>query len=100
LGFSKPQIFSVVMFEHLFVIVTGMGLGTVVGLRIGSIMMGFLSTDETGAAVVPPFILGVSWPQVFAVWAILGTVFVVTIAAVVAMYFRLAVHRVLRIGDA
>lgn len=100
LGFSKPQILSVVMFEHLFVIATGMGLGTLVGLRVGSIMMGFLATDETGAAVAPPFILGVSWPQVFAVWAILGTVFVVTIGAVVALYFRLAVHRVLRIGDA
>ncbi len=100
LGFSKPQILSVVMFEHLFVIATGMGLGTVVGLRVGRIMMDFLATDETGAAVAPPFILGVSWPQVFAVWAILGTVFVVTIGAVVALYFRLAVHRVLRIGDA
>ncbi len=100
LGFSKPQIFSVVMFEHLFVIVAGMGLGTVVGLRIGAIMMGFLATDERGAEVVPPFILGVSWTQVLLVWAILGAVFIGTIAAVVGMYFRLAVHRVLRIGDA
>jgi len=100
LGFSKPQIFSVVVFEHLFVILAGMGLGTLVGLRIGQIMMGFLATDETGAAVVPPFILGVSWTQVFIVWAILGSVFIATIAAVVAMYFRLAVSRVLRIGDA
>ncbi|MCB9484358.1 MAG: ABC transporter permease [Dehalococcoidia bacterium] len=100
LGFSKGQIFSVVMFEHLFVIVAGMGLGTIVGLRIGAIMMGFLSTDERGAEVVPPFILGVSWTQVLLVWAILGAVFVGTIAGVVGMYFRLAVHRVLRIGDA
>jgi len=100
LGFSRPQIFSVVTFEQLFVIVTGMGLGTLVGLRIGQIMMGFLATDETGAAVVPPFVLGVSWPQVYIVWAILGAVFIGTIAGVVAMYFRLAVHRVLRIGDA
>ena len=100
LGFSKQQIFSVVMFEHLFVIVAGMGLGTLVGLRIGAIMMGFLATDERGTEVVPPFILGVSWTQVLLVWAILGSVFVGTIAAVVGMYFRLAVHRVLRIGDA
>jgi len=100
LGFSKGQIFSVVMFEHLFVIIAGMGLGTLVGLRIGAIMMGFLATDERGAEVVPPFILGVSWTQVLIVWAILGSVFVGTIAAVVGMYFRLAVHRVLRIGDA
>lgn len=100
LGFSRPQIFSVVMFEHLFVIVAGMGLGTLVGLRIGAIMMGFLATDERGGEVIPPFVLGVSWTQVLIVWAILGAVFVGTIAGVVALYFRLAVHRVLRIGDA
>src|SRR5690606_15130399 len=100
LGFSRLQVFVVVLFEHLFVIAAGMGLGTLVGLQIGRYMMGFLATDETGQAVAPPFILGVSWPQVFVVWAILGAIFVATIAAVVALYFRLAVPRVLRIGDA
>jgi hypothetical protein len=34
------------------------------------------------------------------VWGILGAVFLVTIAAVVMLYLKLAVHRVLRIGDA
>jgi hypothetical protein len=48
---------------------------------------------------VPPFVQQVSWTEVFVVWGILGTVFVATIAAVVALYFRLAVSRALRIGD-
>ena len=100
LGFSRVQVFSVVMVEQAFVIVAGMGLGTVVGLQIGRLMMDFLATDELGRAVVPPFLLAVSWPQVFIVWSILGVVFMVTIAAVVLLYLRLAVHRALRIGDA
>ena len=99
LGFSKPQIFSVVLFEHLFVIVAGMGLGTAVGLRVGRLMLAFLGVDERGGQVVPPFVQHVSWTEVFVVWGILGTVFVATIAAVVALYFRLAVSRALRIGD-
>ena len=99
LGFSKPQIFSVVLFEHLFVIVAGMGMGTGVGLRVGRLMLAFLGVDETGGQVVPPFVQRVSWTEVFVVWGILGTVFVATIAAVVALYFRLAVSRALRIGD-
>ncbi|MGE3857780.1 MAG: FtsX-like permease family protein, partial [Dehalococcoidia bacterium] len=99
LGFSKPQIFSVVLFEHLFVIVAGMGLGTGVGLRVGRLMLAFLGVDEQGGQVVPPFVQRVSWTEVFVVWGILGTVFVATIAAVVALYFRLAVSRALRIGD-
>ncbi|MDA0364716.1 MAG: FtsX-like permease family protein, partial [Chloroflexi bacterium] len=99
LGFSRPQIFAQVVFEHFLVIAAGMGLGTLVGLQIGRYMMEFLATDERGLSVFPPFLLAVSWPEVFLVWGILGTVFVVTISAVVLLYFRLAVHRALRIGD-
>ncbi len=100
LGFSRIQVFTVVMVEQAFVIVAGMGLGTVVGLQIGQLMMDFLATDERGREVLPPFLLAVSWPQVFVVWGILGAVFATTIAAVVLLYLRLAVHRALRIGDA
>jgi hypothetical protein len=100
LGFSSRQIFGVVAFEHVFVIVTGMGLGTLVGLQVGRMMMRFLGTDEEGAAVLPPFVLGVSWPAVALAWVILGTVFAATIGGVVLLYVRLQVHRALRIGDA
>jgi hypothetical protein len=99
LGFSRTQIFGVVAFEHLFVIAAGMGLGTLVGLQVGRLMMDFLGTDEQGATVLPPFVLGVSWPSIFVAWGILGAVFAATIAAVVLLYVRLQVHRALRIGD-
>ena len=100
LGFSRPQVFSLVLFEHLFVVLAGLGLGTAVGLFIGRFMMSFLATDEVGNPVVPPFILEFSWAEVFLVWGILSLVFVLTVAAVVTLYFRLAIHRALRIGDA
>ncbi len=100
LGFSRPQVFSLVLFEHLFVVLAGLGLGTAVGLFIGRFMMSFLATDEIGNPVVPPFILEFSWTEVFFVWGILGLVFILTVAAVVTLYFRLAIHRALRIGDA
>jgi predicted lysophospholipase L1 biosynthesis ABC-type transport system permease subunit len=100
LGFSRPQVFSLVLFEHLFVVLAGLGLGTAVGLFIGRFMMSFLATDERGNPVVPPFILEFSWTEVFLVWGILSLVFILTVAAVVTLYFRLAIHRALRIGDA
>jgi ABC-type lipoprotein release transport system permease subunit len=100
LGFSRVQVFTTVFVEQSFIVIAGMGLGTIVGFRIGRIMMDFLGTNERGDNVLPPFVLAVSWPEIFVVWGILGAVFVVTIAAVVLLYLRLAVHRALRIGDA
>lgn len=100
LGFSRVQIFGVVLLEHLFVILAGMGLGTVVGLQVGRLMMDFFAVDESGAEVLPPFALAVSRWEVVLVWGILGAVFVLTVFAVVLLYARLALHRALRVGDA
>ena len=82
------------------VVITGMGLGTIVGLQVGRLMMDFFGLDENGAEVLPPFALSVSMLEVALVWGILGLVFVLTVLAVVLLYFRLALHRVLRVGDA
>ena len=100
LGFSRVQIFGVVLLEHLFVVLAGMGLGTIVGLQVGRLMMDFFGLDERGVAVLPPFALAVSRLEVTLVWGILGAVFVLTVLAVVLLYARLALHRALRVGDA
>jgi len=99
LGFSRVQVFMVVAIEYLAIVVAGMGLGTVVGLQVGRRMMDVLGISEEGAAVLPPFALAVSWFQVFTVWGVLGTAFVLTIGAVVLLYVRLAIHRALRVGE-
>ena len=99
LGFSRRQIFGVVLLEHLFVVLAGMGLGTIVGLQVGRLMMDFFALDERGAEVIPPFALSISTLEVALVWGILGAVFVLTVLAVVLLYFRLALHRALRVGD-
>ena len=99
LGFSRRQVFGVVLLEQLFVVVAGMGLGTVVGLQVGRLMMDFFSLDEQGAEVLPPFALSVSGVEVALVWGILGAVFVVTLGAVALLYVRLALHRALRVGE-
>lgn len=99
LGFSRRQVFLVVLIEHAFVIIAGVGLGTIVGLQVGFFMMDLFEIDEQGRNVVPPFALAVSWPQVLLVWGVLAVVFTVTIGAVVLRYFGLALHRALRVGD-
>ena len=99
LGFSRVQVFLVVAIEYFAIVIAGMGLGTVVGLQVGRRMMDVLGISEGGASVLPPFALSVSWLQVFTVWGVLGTTFVLTIGAVVLLYVRLAIHRALRVGE-
>ena len=99
LGLSRKQIFSIALVEQAFVVITGVILGTLVGLQTGNLMMGFMAFNEKGLPITPPFLLSISWSEIFLVWAILGSVIIITTVGVVLVYFRLAVHKALRIGD-
>ncbi len=100
MGFSKKQIAGVVAFEQLFVIGLGMAAGTLMGMRLGSLMIRYMGLTETGDQVLPPLQLQINWLTLGTAWLVLAAVFAVTIGTVVLMYSRLALHRVLRIGEA
>ena len=99
MGFSRRQIATVVGFEQAFVIFLGMAAGTLLGIRLGSLMIRYMGLTETGEDVVPPMLLQVSWLTVGSAWLILGFAFLVTIGIVVLLYSRLALHTVLRMGE-
>jgi ABC-type antimicrobial peptide transport system permease subunit len=99
MGFSRRQIATVVGFEQAFVVGMGMIAGTLMGMRLGRLMIRYMGVTETGDDVLPPMLLHVSWFTVGSAWLMLGVAFLLTIGIVVLLYSRLALHRVLRIGE-
>ena len=99
LGFSLRQTLAVVTFEKVFIVGLAMAVGTLVGARLGILMLEFLGITERGEEVVPPFVLATDWGTIGIVYAILGAVFLMTVGVVVALYARLALYRVLRLGE-
>jgi len=99
MGYTSRQVLSLVSFEQLFVIVAGVVVGTFLGFPLGRLMIGYLGVTESGADPVPPLVSQVSWSAVLTVYALLGIVFLGTIASLAAVYSRLAVHKALRIGE-
>ncbi|MEE9277763.1 MAG: FtsX-like permease family protein, partial [Dehalococcoidia bacterium] len=99
MGFSIRQILALLSFEQLFIVAVAMGLGTIVGMRLGVLMIEFLGVTERGEEVIPPLVLVTDWTTIGVAYGILAAVFLVTIAAVVAINARVAVHRVLRLGE-
>lgn len=99
MGLSTPQIVAVVSFEQVFVVLAGVITGTILGLPLGRLMLGFMGLTETGDTVVPPFVSRVSWQALVTSYAGLAVVFVAAIIALVLLYARLSVSRVLRMGE-
>ncbi len=99
MGFSSRQVLGLVSFEQLFVIVAGVAVGTVLGLPLGRLMIGYLGVTESGGEPVPPLVSQVSWQAVVTVYLVFAAVFGATVAGLGAVYSRLALHRALRIGE-
>ncbi len=99
MGFSRRQILAVVSFEQLLIVAVAMGVGTLVGLRLGVLMLEFLGITERGEEVIPPFVQVTDWATIGVSYGILLTVFLTTIAIVVVLSGRLAVYRILRLGE-
>ncbi|HET7736942.1 MAG TPA: FtsX-like permease family protein, partial [Tepidiformaceae bacterium] len=98
-GLTPRAVFGALAIEYAVVLVCGTVLGTFMGLQLGSIMLQFLEVTETGAPVIPPFILETRW----GVLAIAGVgLLVVTVGSVVAggVYLRrVAVARAIRLSE-
>ncbi len=99
MGYTTRQVFSLVGFEQLFVVVLGVAAGTALGFPLARLMVGYLSRTETGAEPVPPLISEVSLGAVLTVYASIGVVIVVTIISLAVLYSRIAVSRMLRVGE-
>ena len=99
LGLGRGEIRAVVWFEHVVIVVVGISLGYLLGLRTGSLLMPFLDRTEQGIAVLPPFVLETSWASLGIVYALMGGVFLLATAAVVRLYNALALGQALRIGE-
>ena len=99
MGFSSRQILGVIAFEQVFVILSGVIAGTLLGFPLGRLLISSLGLTEDGSDVVPGLVSEVSWTTVLTVYALLAVVFVATVTALVTLYSRLALHRTLRIGE-
>jgi putative ABC transport system permease protein len=99
LGFSLRQIIGLVSFEQLFIILTGLGLGTLIGDRLSYIMAPFLQLTEGGEKALPPFILTINWGIISIAYILMALAFIVTISLVILFFSKVAIHRTLRMGD-
>ena len=97
-GFSLPQVLLVVGIEKILIIVVSMALGTAVGLQLGTMMLEFVGFVETGETVLPPFVTVTDWATIGGAYSVLGLVFLGAIGIIVALYMRMTIGQILRIG--
>ncbi len=76
LGLRSRQMTRLLSAEHLVIVAIGLTIGTVAGFSMSSIMVSALAVTESGAEVVPPFILTTDWVVMAPVYGALVFIFV------------------------
>jgi hypothetical protein len=99
IGFSMKGLTVLILLEQALVVGVGMGLGTWMGGRLGATIMPFLGHDDRGAQVLPPFVIEVNWVNLALTYAAMAMVFGIITFSVIWAVRKMALSRVLRLGE-
>ncbi len=98
-GFSMRQLITLVWLEQAIVIGAGMALGAEMGRRLGAIIMPFLSHNDRGTQVLPPFVLEIDWGTLAITYGFMILVFTAIILGMIWFIRRISLQRILRLGE-
>ena len=94
------QLLMLILLEQLIVIGVAVAIGIFMGTRLGDTIIPYLARSGQDANVVPPMTLEIFWTGFATTFGLLAIVFAVVIAISLISVYRMAIHRVMRIGDA
>jgi len=99
LGFSTRQLITTIWVEQVLIITLGMIVGTWMGGRLSEAVMPFLSSDDYGNQVIPPFVIQVDWVNLMITYAAMILIFAAVIGSLIFLARRLVLNKMLRLGD-
>jgi predicted lysophospholipase L1 biosynthesis ABC-type transport system permease subunit len=96
LGVSSRQLYGSLLLEQALLVLSGLVLGTLLGLLLLRLIVPGLPLHLGGAPPVPPFVVRTSWTTVTQIYMILGASFVVAMGVATGMLWRARLHQALR----
>ena len=100
IGLSMRQLMLLVLLEQAIVIGVAIALGIFVGTRLGDTIMPYLASSGQEATVVPPMTLEIAWTGFLTTFGLLAVVFGLLVIIGLIQVYRMAIHRVMRMGEA
>ena len=99
LGFSTRQLITTIWVEQVLIIALGMIVGTWMGGKLSEAVMPFLSSDDHGNQVIPPFVMQIDWVNLSITYGVMILIFATVIGSLIFLARRLVLNKMLRLGD-
>jgi ABC-type lipoprotein release transport system permease subunit len=99
MGMSARELYSSIVIEQAVLIVTGLVLGTALGMLLNQITLPRLPVSLGDQQPIPPFVPREDWLAVGTLYLLLAVALLVILGIVTALLQRARIHRILRIGQ-
>ena len=99
LGLSPRQLYGMLLLEQVVLIVSGLALGTGLGLLLNRVTLPGLPLSLGGRPPVPPFLAETNWRAVGGIYLSLAVAFLASLALATVALWRVKLHRQLRVDE-
>ena len=99
IGLSPGQMTAFLAWELAFVVLLGLGAGTVLGALVSNVYIPYLQVGNTPQSLTPPFLVEIAWPAVIRIYILFGTLFVVALSVLAALLLRMKIFQAIKLGE-
>lgn len=99
IGLSPWQLYGSLLLEQVLLVVSGLTLGTVLGIALNQLTLPGLPIRLGELANIPPTIPRMNWSAVIGIYITLTIGYIVSIGIGTFFLWRMKIHRVIRIGE-
>ena len=99
IGLSPGQMTTFLAWELAFVVLMGLGAGTVLGALVSNLYIPYLQVGATPQAVTPPFLVELAWPAITRIYILFGALFIVALSVLAALLLRMKIFQAIKLGE-
>ncbi len=99
IGLSATQMASFLACELAFLILMGVAVGTGLGVGASRLFIPFFQVGSGARALIPPYMVKISWVEISRVYALFGLMFIFAFASLVVLLRRIKIFQAIKLGE-
>ena len=98
-GMSTGQMIALIAFELAALILSGLTLGTLLGVWVSELFIPYLQLGDAATELVPPYLVEIAWPAIYRIYALFLLLFVVALGVLAMLLRRMKIFQAIKLGE-
>ncbi|MGB8983907.1 MAG: FtsX-like permease family protein [Anaerolineales bacterium] len=99
IGLSIQQMTSLLAAELAFLVLLGIGVGTLLGVFASRLFVPFLQIGASTQSQYPPFQIEIAWLSIAQIYVLFALLFVAALSALSALLMRMKIFQAIKLGE-